>query len=170
VKTIRTYALSKKSVKFFACGVVLAILGLMRLDDLSAQFLPFRVNPHLYPDNSNASTEVSMAIRQAIQQHKRILLDFGGNWCADCQVLDYYYHQSPNNELLDKYFVLVHVNIGHMDENSDIAEKYRVPIRKGVPALAILDSRGDLLYSEKEKEFEHPSAPEITTFLTRWKP
>lgn len=129
----------------------------------------FKPNPNLYPENTNAATDIAAAIVRARREHKRILLDFGGNWCGDCQVLDIYYHQSPNAELLEKHFILVHVNIGHMDENVATAEKYNVPIKRGVPALAILDSNGKLLYSEKEKEFEHPSPAAITDFLNRWK-
>jgi thiol:disulfide interchange protein len=169
VNTFKLCPNSGKHIAYFVGAALLAVFGFAQLH-LSGQSLRFRVNPHLYPENANASTEVSLAIKQAAQQHKRILLDFGGNWCGDCQVLDYYYHQTPNTELLAKYFVLVHINIGHMDENVDVAEKSKVPIRKGVPALAVLDSRGRLLYSEKEKEFEHPSGPAITAFLTRWKP
>jgi thiol:disulfide interchange protein len=129
----------------------------------------FKPNPHLYSETSNAATDIAAAIAQARREHKRILLDFGGNWCGDCQVLDIYYHQSPNAELLAKHFVLVHVNIGHMDQNVAIAEKYNVPIKKGVPALAILDSHGKLLYAEHDKEFEHTSPSAITDFLNRWK-
>ena len=66
-------------------------------------------------------------------------------------ILDGYYHQAPNAELIAKYYVLVHVDIGHMDHNIDIATKYHVPVQHGVPALAILDARGNLLYSEHEK-------------------
>jgi thiol:disulfide interchange protein len=129
----------------------------------------FKPNPHLYSETSNAATDISAAIAQARREHKRILLDFGGNWCGDCQVLDIYYHQSPNAELLAKYFIVVHVNIGHMDQNVAIAEKYNVPIKKGVPALAILDSHGKLLYAEQDKEFEHATPTAITDFLNRWK-
>jgi thiol:disulfide interchange protein len=129
----------------------------------------FKPNPHLYSETSNAATDISAAIAQARREHKRILLDFGGNWCGDCQVLDIYYHQSPNAELLAKHFIVVHVNIGHMDQNVAIAEKYNVPIKKCVPALAILDSHGKLLYAEHDKEFEHTSPSAITDFLNRWK-
>jgi thiol:disulfide interchange protein len=129
----------------------------------------FKPNPHLYSETTNAATDISAAIAQASREHKRILLDFGGNWCGDCQVLDIYYHQSPNAELLAKHFILVHVNIGHMDQNVAIAEKYNVPIKKGVPALAVLDSHGKLLYTEHDKEFEHTSPSAITDFLNRWK-
>ena len=71
--------------------------------------------------------------------------------------------------MLKKNFILVDVNIGHMDQNVAIAQKYNVPIKKGVPALAVLDSHGKLLYSEHDKEFEHTSATAITDFLNRWK-
>jgi hypothetical protein len=56
-----------------------------------------------------------------------------------------------------------------MDRNVDVAEKYHVPIKKGVPALAVLDSYGKLLYSEHDKEFEHTSPEAVTAFLNRWK-
>jgi thiol:disulfide interchange protein len=150
-------------------GLLLGVLGPMATGNLHGQAGLFKPNPHLYSENTHASTDISAAIVQARRENKRILLDFGGNWCGDCQVLDIYYHQSPNAELLAKHFILVHINIGQMDQNVDVAEKYNVPIKKGVPALAVLDSHGKLLYSEHNKEFEHTSPSEITKFLNRWK-
>ena len=38
---------------------------------------------------------------------------------------------------------------GGMDQNLDIAERYQIPLNKGVPALAVLNSKGKLLYSQK---------------------
>ena len=61
------------------------------------------------------------------------------------------------------------IDIGHMDHNVATAEKYHVPITKGVPALAILDAHGNLLYAEQPKEFEHTSPEAITAFLNHWK-
>jgi thiol:disulfide interchange protein len=148
-------------------AAVVAILALST--STHAQAGLFRPDPHLYSETANPANDIAAAIVQARREHKRILLDFGGNWCGDCQVLDLYYHRSPNAELLAKYFILVHVNIGHMDENVDIAKKYNVPITKGVPALAVLDSHGKLLYSEHDKEFEHASMSAITDFLNHWK-
>jgi thiol:disulfide interchange protein len=153
----------------FIAATVLCMLAFAAPGSIHSQAGLFKPNPHLYSETSNAATDISVAIAQARREHKRILLDFGGNWCGDCQVLDIYYHQSPNAEILAKHFILVHVNIGHMDENVNIAEKYNVPIKKGVPALAILDSNGKLLYSEHDKEFEHTSPSAITAFLNRWK-
>jgi len=127
----------------------------------------------IYPDPSQAKADLAAALKTAAAQHKRILLDFGGNWCGDCQVLDIYFHDPSNLPLLNANFVLVHINIGHMDENVDIAQRYGVPLEKGVPALAVLSEHGKLLYSQKQGEFEamrRMQSSSVTSFLVQWRP
>jgi thiol:disulfide interchange protein len=128
------------------------------------------VKKHLYPEIDSAQADIKAALIEAKRTHKRVLLDFGGDWCPDCQVLDIYFSQAPNAELLAKNFVKVNVNIGHMDANIDLAKKYGVPVH-GVPALAVLDADGKVVMSQ-DKEFSsmrnmQPSA--VTAFLTKWK-
>ena len=70
---------------------------------------------------------------KARAEHKRVLVDFGGNWCGDCQVLNYYMHQSPNKEPAGSITVLVDVNIqGTSSQNIDIGDKYGVVLKKGI--------------------------------------
>jgi thiol:disulfide interchange protein len=130
------------------------------------------VKKHLYSAEADPKTDIASALKQASVEHKRVILDFGGDWCGDCQVLDIYFHQSPNLELLDKNFVLVHVDIGRFDKNLDISKKYNVPLNKGVPALAVLDADGKLLYSQQAAEFgdmRYMYPASVTDFLNRWK-
>jgi thioredoxin 1 len=127
----------------------------------------------IYPDSSQAKADIAAALKTAAATHKRILLDFGGNWCGDCQVLDLYFHDPGNRPILEANFILVHVNIGHMDANLDIAARYQVPVDKGVPALAVLSEKGKLLYSQKSGEFEamrRMQSSSVTQFLVQWKP
>ena len=49
--------------------------------------------------------DIQAALADAQRTHKRVILDFGGDWCPDCQVLNIYFHQEPNAELLARYFV-----------------------------------------------------------------
>jgi thiol:disulfide interchange protein len=159
----RTASTSLKNALFLAA--VLTLAGCKQSE-------PTAVTKNLYPPTANAKADIAAAITQASQQHKNIILAFGGDWCADCLVLDYYLHQPPNAQLLSNNFILVHVDIGQMDHNVDIANKYQVPIQKGVPALAVLNSTGTLLYAQQNKEFETLSATNIrslTEFLNRWK-
>jgi thioredoxin 1 len=129
--------------------------------------------PDIYPDPSQAKADIADALRSAAATHRRVLLDFGGNWCGDCRVLDIYMHDDKNKPLVDANFVVVHINVGHFDANLDIAEKYAVPLKKGVPALAVLNEHGALLYSQKNGEFEAMRSMEssaLTEFLVQWRP
>lgn len=126
----------------------------------------------IYPGPDVAQAEIKSALSQAARLHKRVILDFGGNWCGDCKVLDRYFHQEPNASLLKSNFILVDVNIGHFDRNQDIAKKYDVPLAKGVPALAVLDAGGHPLFSQKKGEFESMARMDptsVTDFLNHWK-
>jgi thiol:disulfide interchange protein len=152
-----------KTIKFLALAILLA-LGAAPASSAGRE---------IYPDPAQAKADLAAALKLAASAHKRIILDFGGDWCGDCQVLDRYFHDPANRPILEANFVLVHVNIGHMDANLEIARKYGVPLEKGVPALAVLDERGKLLYSQKSGEFEamrRMESSEVTKFLVQWKP
>lgn len=126
----------------------------------------------IYPAPAQARADLAAALKTAAATHRRILLDFGGNWCPDCQMLDLYFHDATNRPILEANFVLVHVNIGKMDANLEIAQEYEVPLNRGVPALAVLSEDGKLLYSQKSGEFEAMRRMEssaVTQFLMQWK-
>lgn len=134
---------------------------------------PFRPNPRLYNPFADAKQEIADAVKQARLDHKRILLVFGGNWCLDCHVLDYRFHQNAIRPLVDDNFHVVHVDIEQYDKNLDVAQRYGTSLKHGVPAVAVLSSDGKLLYGQKNGEFEKareldPAA--IVDFLNRWKP
>ena len=134
---------------------------------------PANLNPNLYPKNIDAKAEIKEALAHAAREHKRVLLIFGGNWCYDCHVLDFALHHSDATQLVDRSFVIVHVDIGEGKLNPDLVERYKIPIKRGVPALAVLDRDGKLLYSDQNGEFEKArslDAEVLIAFLTKWKP
>jgi hypothetical protein len=52
-------------------------------------------------------------------------------------------------------------------------KQYDIPLNKGIPALAVAESDGKLVVSQKGGEFENARAltPEaLREFLTKWKP
>jgi hypothetical protein len=135
---------------------------------------PSKLNPHLYNGNANAKKEIAETIVDAKKDNKRILLVFGGNWCYDCHVLDTCFHEPDVAPFVDKNFYVVHVDIGaEVRKNEDLIAKYKIPIEKGVPALAVLDSDGTLLYSQQNGEFEAARSmdpDDVIAFLSKWKP
>ena len=145
----------------------LAALALLTTAALAQQPV---VHRNLYPPDADAKQDIQAAITRATREHKHILLEFGGNWCSDCLILDLMEQQPANAALLNSGYIPVHIDIGHMDHNTDIAARFQTPIAHGVPALAILDSRGHLLFAQHEKEFEHPTPESLHALLDRWKP
>jgi len=127
----------------------------------------------IYPENVDAKAEIAEALASAAKTHRRVILVFGGNWCYDCHALDAAFRSAEIAPIVNKNFVVVHVNIGEYDKNLDLAEKYDVPLKKGVPASAVLGSDGKLLYSQKQGEFESAkriSKEDVVAFLEKWKP
>jgi thioredoxin-related protein len=132
---------------------------------------PANPNPRLYAANANARHDISQAIVTAVKSHKRILLVFGGNWCIDCHILDKAFRQPRIAPLLNDSFLVVHVDVGEYTKNLDLAAKYRIDLKKGVPAIAVLNGRGAFLYSTSEFEKARLlTEDDVVQFLDRWKP
>jgi hypothetical protein len=131
-------------------------------------------NPNLYDKDANAGVEIKDAEAKAKKAHERIILVFGANWCYDCHVLDQAFHQPDVAALLQGNFQIVHVDIGEDGKkNNSLAAEYQVPLDKGVPALAVLDADGKLLYSQENGEWESARSldpDEVVKFLEKWKP
>src|SRR5208283_5433645 len=57
----------------------------------SVRAAPAYTPKHIYSETANPSGDIAAALAQSKREHKRVLLDFGGDWCGDCQVLDLYF-------------------------------------------------------------------------------
>jgi hypothetical protein len=131
-------------------------------------------NPNLYDKNANANVDIKEAIARAKKDQQRVILVFGANWCYDCHVLDQAFHQNDVAKILQKNFQVVHVDIGDDGKkNGNVAAEHQVPVEKGIPALAILDPDGKLLYSQKNGEWESARSldpDDLIALLNMWKP
>jgi len=132
---------------------------------------PANPNPQLYKTDANATQDIRRALALAAKQHKNLLLDFGGNWCIDCHVLENAFHQPRIAPLLNDNYIVVHVDVGKYDKNLDLAKKYHVNLEKGVPSLAVLDSQGKVLYGTSDFERARMmSEDDVIQFLDKWRP
>src|SRR5713226_5305760 len=133
---------------------------------------PITAKTDLYPADADAKKEIDVALKLAAADHKRVLLVFGANWCYDCHVLDRALHDGAAGQVVKESFLLLHVDIGEMNKNLDLARQYKIPLDKGVPAVAILSSDGKLLYSSGDGEFEaarRMMKKDLVAFLLGWK-
>ena len=151
-------------------GGVWRIVGEKR--DVAKLEQPATVDEHIYP-TSDAHAEIEAALARARHGHKNVLLVFGADWCYDCHVLDKAFRRSDVAAVLNPNYELVDIDIGEGNKNLDIAQQYEVPLNRGVPAIAVIDGNGNLLFSQKGGEWERARAlaPEdLKQFLNRWKP
>jgi thioredoxin 1 len=133
---------------------------------------PSDMKKDLYPASADARAEIKEAEEKAAAGHKRVLLVFGANWCFDCHVLDLAFHRPDFAGAMAGYEV-VHVDIGDDGKkNADVAAQYDTPLDKGVPVLAVIESDGKVVVSQKNGEFEDARSltPEaLLAFLNQWK-
>jgi thioredoxin 1 len=134
---------------------------------------PSDMNKNIYPADADAHAELKEAEAKAAAGHKRVLLVFGANWCYDCHVLDMAFHRPDFASVMAGYEV-VHIDLGPDEKkNADLVQQFNVPLDKGIPALAVAESDGKLVVSQKNGEFEDarsmtPDA--VLEFLSKWKP
>jgi protein disulfide-isomerase len=84
-------------------------------------------------------------------------------------VLDSALHGKGATSISDR-FVVVKVDVGNFDRNLDLAKRYDVPLRKGIPAAAVLSGNDTLLYVTKAGELANAhrmGEPAIVDLLSR---
>jgi thioredoxin 1 len=91
-----------------------------------------------YDEVSDAKAEVKRALAEATKDKVPVLLVFGANWCPDCKVLSEAMKSGSIAPLIARDFKVVKINVGRFDKNVDIAQMYDVPLKKGIPAVAIV--------------------------------
>jgi thioredoxin 1 len=149
------------------------IVGIERTDAPHLK-QPSDMKKNIYPDDADAHAEIREAEQKAAAGHKRLLLVFGANWCYDCHVLDLAFQRPDLAPVLAAGYELVHVDLGPDEKkNADLVKQFDVPLNKGIPVLAVAESDGTLVISQKNGEFEDARslAPQaLLEFLNKWKP
>ena len=82
-------------------------------------------------------------------------------------------HKPELAALLAKDFVIVKIDVGRYTKNLDVAKKYGVPLKQGIPALAVLDRQGKVLFAMDQGQFadaRHMTYESIKAFFEHWKP
>jgi thioredoxin 1 len=108
--------------------------------------------PGPYDETADAKTELQSSLQEVQSTGRHILVVFGANWCGDCKVLDQAFKSGHSAALIRKSFKVVKINVGRFDRNVDLAETYGVPLKKGIPAVAILAPNGKPIYVTQSGE------------------
>ena len=113
-----------------------------------AQELPAKFDPA-----RDAAADVTTAAAAAKAQHKRVLVDVGGEWCPWCHILDRFVASNADvKQLVNDNYVWVKVNWSPQNKNEDVLSRW--PKVKGYPHLFVLDGDGRMLQSQDTSELE----------------
>lgn len=110
----------------------------------------------VYDEKADATEQIAAAVAQAKKDNKRVLIQWGANWCGWCHLLDKTFtgNEQVRRTLLYEY-ELVHVDIGQFDKNLDVAAKYGADFKSnGVPYLTVLDADGNALANQETGALE----------------
>ena len=131
--------------------------------------------PDLYDTQADGSVLIAQALQRAGAEHKRVLVDFGANWCIWCRRLHATFETDPAvSKALDAGFVVVMVDVNSrkgVKRNAAVNERYANPIQHGLPVLVVLDSDGRMLTTKDSGELEEGeghSPRKILAFLAAW--
>ena len=105
-----------------------------------------------YDEAADARSDIKAALAVARESKVSVLVVFGANWCSDCKALDRSFKSGTTAPLIEKFFTVVKVNVGRSDRNVEIAETYGVPLTQGIPAIAILNSDGKIIFATRAGE------------------
>lgn len=124
-----------------------------------------------YDESADGRADVDAALARAKKDNKRVLIQWGANWCGWCNTLHGVMNKDRelSRKLMYEYEV-VRVDIGKFDKHMELAKSYGVEL-KSVPHLTILDAAGAVLAQHDTVGFEIAETKshdpvKITTFLT----
>lgn len=108
--------------------------------------------PLPYDEAADADADVAKAFARAQANGKRVMLNFGGDWCPDCRVLAGIMELPEVKAFLDAHYELVKVDVGRFNKNLHIPQKYGVEKLRGVPSVMIVSADGTLINATDSSE------------------
>ncbi len=126
--------------------------------------------PPIYDEAANATAQVDAAIARAKRDNKRVLVQWGANWCGWCHLLHELYAKDAaiGRELLYEY-ELVLVDVGRFDKNQELMARLEAPVKDhGIPYLTVLDSDGKPIVQQDSGALEagdHHDPAKVMAFL-----
>lgn len=140
-------------------------LAVQRLEDIAVPDRP-------YDESANADTAVAEAFSRARSQHKRVLIDLGGNWCGDCRVLAGIMELPEMRRFLAAHYVIAAVDVGRFNRNLQIPARFGITQRlEGVPSVLIADPDGMLInrgHIAALADARHMTPQAIADWLAQW--
>jgi thiol-disulfide isomerase/thioredoxin len=125
-----------------------------------------------YDTAANADAQLDAAIARARKDGKEVLIDLGGNWCADCRIMAGLMELPEMRSFLKAHFEMVSVDVGRFNKNLQIPARYGITSRlEGVPAFLVATPDGKLLNPGNVSAIQdarHMTPQALADWLAQW--
>lgn len=154
----------KRTLTLAALGLCLALpCAAIAQEEAPAKKLVAAKPADIYDAKADAKQLIADALASAKKENRRVLIQWGGNWCHWCHKL----HDAMKKDrvlarkLMYEYdVVLIDMTSGN---NADLIEKYGADIKgKGVPYLTILDANGKVVLNHETGSLEGGDNPKLS--------
>lgn len=155
------------------CSLLFAAAGFAQAQEASSRPAEAKkpARPPVYDEKADAKAQIAAALVKAKKEHKRVLIQFGANWCGWCIKLhDTLKKERTLTRQVTEEFEYVSVDVGRFDKNKDIAEGYGAKL-ESIPFLTVLDEEGKVLVNQKTEPLEEAGAhsvAKVKAFLDQW--
>lgn len=158
----------------FRLAVMLSTVCSLMAADVGAAPGPKR--PPIYNTKLDGDKQIAAALVKAKRDNKRVLLQFGANWCSWCHILhDVLSSDKALTKTIQYEYEFVLIDVDGVDgkkHNQHIIERYQNPIQRGLPAWVILDSDGKqvaTVYTEPLELGKGYDTAKVLAVLEKWK-
>ncbi len=111
----------------------------------------------LYDEQADAKVQIAAALEKAKKENRRVLIQWGGNWCPWCIRLHEFYRADADvrKKLMYEYDT-VFIDAGKpAGKNVELAKSYGADLQKnGYPFLTILDADGKPIANQETGSLE----------------
>jgi len=127
--------------------------------------------PLPYDPAADADAQLAAAKARARASGKLLLIDLGGNWCGDCRVLAGVMRLPEIAAFVQAHYVVVAIDVGHMNRNLQIPGHYGIAKVNGVPSVLIVDRHDRLLdagHTEALADARSMTPQALADWLAHW--
>lgn len=128
----------------------------------------------LYKPEEPAEKGIEAAVKLAKKEGKHVFIQAGGNWCIWCaRFHEFVTNDKSIDSLVQKNYVVYHLNYSKENYNKEIMSKYGFPQRFGFPVFLVLDAKGNLLHTQNSAYLEEGkgySREKVVEFFQQWAP
>ena len=120
------------------------------------------------PEAKVTRYRVDYALRKAKARQRFLMIEFGADWCEDCQALARALQSPTARDYFQNHFEFLDIDIGHSDRNFEAADALGVDLNHGIPAVVLFAPDGTRIGATNDGELEPSrkfSPQQILAFL-----